>query len=294
MMTISSSWAKTIGVKDGEDGMLAAVKRVFGFILAVERRFRGDDALMMAAALSYTSLLSLVPLMAIGLAIVAAFPAFEAIRGELQATLVKMLVPEVGQHVRHLIDELIGNAGNLTAIGVLSLVVTAILLLATIEDALNRVFRVHKPRTPTSRLMVYWTVVTLGPILLAASLSVTQWVLALGGQRGVVEGGSALFEAASSLFRFAMLVALFSLLYCAVPNRPVPLWDAVKGGILTALAVALLRIVFHVYVADLKAYQSVYGALAAIPILLFWMYLLWVAVLVGAEFTACLVDAREG
>src|SRR5271154_6454179 len=110
-------------------------RRLFCFLRAVEKRFRGDDALMMAAALSYTSLLSLVPLLAIGLAILAAFPTFEVIRGELQSTLVKILVPEVGQQVRQVIDGFIGNAGNLTAIGVLGLAVTAVLLLVTIEDA---------------------------------------------------------------------------------------------------------------------------------------------------------------
>jgi len=275
-------------VKGGE-GML---RRMFGMAVAVVRRFRGDDALMMAAGLSYTSLLSLVPLLAIGLAIVAAFPAFEAIRGELQNNVVRMLVPEVGQQVRLVIAELLANAGNLTAIGVLGLAVTAVLLLVSIEDALNRVFRVSQSRKPMSRVMVYWTVVTLGPILLAASLSVSQWLLTFGGHR-ILDGGSPLFDWAGSLFRFAMLVSLFSLLYGAVPNRPIPITDAIKGGILSALAVALLRVVFHVYVADLKAYQTVYGALAAVPILLFWMYLLWVAVLLGAEFTACLVESRE-
>jgi membrane protein len=273
-----------------EGDMWAGLKRIVGTILAVERRFRHDDALMMAAALSYTSLLSLVPLLAIGLAAVAAFPTFEAIRGELQDILVKTLVPEVGQHVQHMIDELIGNVGNFTTFGVISLVVTAILLLVTIEDALNRVFRVVKPRPPMSRIMVYWTVVTLGPILLAASLSVGDWLLGPREQRIL---GGILLEIGSGLFRFAMLVSLFSLLYGALPNRPVPIMDAVKGAVLSALAVALLRVCFHVYVADLRAYQSVYGALAALPILLFWMYLLWVAVLIGAEFTACLVEARE-
>ena len=271
---------------------ITRVKGAVQFVMAVERRFRGDDALMMAAALSYTSLLSLVPLLTIALAILAAFPAFEPIRGELQGTLVRILVPEVGLQVRHIIDELIGNAGNLTAIGILGLVVTALLLLVTIEDALNRIFRVVKPRPPMSRLMVYWTVVTLGPVLLAASLSISEKLM-LANAAQTLTGGGALIDMLSALFRFSMLVALFSLLYCAVPNRPVPVRDAIKGGLLAALAVAGLRVVFHVYVADFRAYQSVYGALAAVPILLFWMYLLWVAVLVGAEFTASLVDRRE-
>jgi len=260
----------------------------FKFLLGVERRFREDDALMMAAALSYTSLLSLVPLLTIALAIIAAFPAFEAIRGQLQYEAVRTLVPEIGLQVQHIIDELVGNAGNLTAIGILGLVVTAILLLVTIEDALNRIFRVNRPRAPMSRLLVYWTVVTLGPILLAASFSITAWAL----KGSDAEEVSMFAEYGGAAFRFAMLVALFSLLYSAVPNRKIPIADAVAGGILAAAAVTGLRFGFRIYVEDLKAYQTVYGALAAIPIFLFWMYLVWVAVLAGAEFTASLVDRR--
>lgn len=263
------------------------------FVWTVERRFRADDALMMAASLSYTSLLSLVPLLSIALAVLAAIPAFEVVRGELEGTLIRMLVPEVGQQVRHIIDELIGHAVNLTAIGIVGLVVTALLLLVTIEDALNRIFRVVKPRPPMSRVMVYWTVVTLGPILLAASLSISNWLVSGNLPETDAEGGNVVIDSFTALFRFTMLVALFSLLYGTVPNRPVPGKDALKGGVLAALAVAALRLGFHAYVADLRAYQSVYGALAALPILLFWMYLVWVAVLAGAEFTACLIEARD-
>jgi membrane protein len=276
------------GVKGAKGNLMDRLKSWFKFALGVERRFREDDALMMAAALSYTSLLSLVPLLTIALAIIAAFPAFEAIRGELSHVAVRTLVPEVGQQVRHIIDELVGNAGNLTAIGVLGLVVTAILLLVTIEDSLNRIFRISRPRPPMSRLLVYWTVVTLGPILLAASLSITDWLMK-GTQ---VEEVSALVEYGGAVFRFSMQVALFTLLFCAVPNRKIPIRDALPGGVLAAAAIGLLRFGFHIYVAEFKAYQNVYGALAAIPILLFWMYLVWVAVLVGAEFTASLVDRR--
>lgn len=263
------------------------------FLLAVLRRFHADDALMMAAALSYTSLLSLVPLLTIALAILAAFPTFEPIRHELQIGLISMLVPDVGQAVRQMIDGLINNAGNLTAFGILGLVFTAILLLVTIEDALNRIFRVDQPRAPLSRLLVYWTVVTLGPLLLAASLSITDWLSAFGrhGKEAVQSGLLAL--AGHSLFRFTTLVSLFSLLYCLVPNRPVRPRDAIAGALLAGLLIAVLRIAFRIYVEDVRPYQSLYGALAVVPILLLWMYLVWLAVLAGAEFTASLGERRE-
>jgi membrane protein len=259
----------------------------------VIQRFRHDDAAVLAAALAYTSLLSLVPLLTIGLAIIAAFPAFEPIRGELQSSLMRTLVPEVGQQVRQAVAGFIGNAGNLTAIGILSLVVTAVLLLVTIEDALNRIFRVDQSRPALSRLLVYWTVVTLGPILLGASLSITDWLFSGGLLGSAPQFLGSLLALGGTLFRFAMLVALFSLLYVAVPNRPVTVRAALAGGLLAAVAVTLLRVGFHLYIADFHAYQLVYGALAAIPILLFWMYLAWAAVLVGAELTATLLSGGE-
>ena len=269
------------------------VRRLGSLVLKVEQRFRKDDALLMAAALSYTSLLSVVPLLTIGLAILAAFPAFEAARIQLQLSLVQTLAPEVGQQVRQVITGFIGNAGNLTAIGILSLVVTAVLLLIAIEDALNRIFRVTKSRPPMSRLIIYWTVVTLGPILLGASLSITDWLFSSAESDTLPMVASAV-EVAGSLFRFAMLVSLFTLLYSTMPYRQVPPRDALIGAAVAGIGVAVLRFGFHLYVADLKAYQSVYGALAAVPILLFWNYLVWAAVLVGAELTVSLMEEREG
>jgi membrane protein len=280
-------------VMTGGGGAAATPWRSTGRVAwTVIQRFRHDDAAVMAAALSYTSLLSLVPLLTIGLAIIAAFPAFEPIRGELQSSLVRTLVPEVGQQVREAVAGLIGNAGNLTAIGILGLVVTAVLLLVTIEDALNRIFRVDLSRPPLSRLLVYWTVVTLGPILLGASLSITDWLFSGGLPDSAPQVLHSMLALGGTLFRFAMLMALFSLLYVAVPNRPVSVPAALAGGLLAAVAVTLLRVGFHLYIADFHAYQ-LYGALAAIPILLLWMYLAWAAVLAGAELTATLLSDGE-
>ena len=265
----------------------ARLHRYWKFLLKVERRFSGDDALMRAAALSYTTLLSLVPLLAIGLAILAAFPALETARTQLRRFLIGNLVPEVGQQVRQSIDGFISNAGNLTAIGVVGLVVTAVLLLYSVEDAMNCIFCAHKIRSHMSRLLVYWTVLTLGPLLLAASLTVSDWLFAPSDDNALLAHAVAI---GAGLFHFAMLVALFTLLYAAMPARQVPLKEAAIGGAAAAVGVAVLRFGFHIYVADMHAYQSIYGALAAVPIMLLWMYLAWVVTLAGAELTAVLLD----
>ncbi len=266
------------------------LRRIWRFAWRLYERFNRDDALMRAAALSYTTLLSLVPLLAIGLAVLAAFPAFEGARSQMQSALVGNLVPEVGQQVRQSIDGFISNAGNLTAIGIVGLVVTAVLLLYSIEDAMNRIFCAHKIRTHMSRLLVYWTVLTLGPLLLAASLTVSDWLFT------PLEGSSVLANLVAigaGIFHFAMMVALFTLLYAAMPARHVPLREASIGGAAASVGVAVLRFGFHIYVADLHAYQPLYGALAAVPIMLFWMYLAWAVILGGAELTAVLLDIEE-
>ncbi len=263
------------------------LRRLWNFIWLLQERFNRDDALVRAAALSYTTLLSLVPLLAIGLAILAAFPAFENARMQLRRSLVGTLVPEVGQQVRQSIDGFISNAGNLTAIGVVGLVVTAVLLLYTIEEAMNRIFCAHKVRTHMSRVLVYCAVLILGPVLLAASLTVSDWLFTSPENSPILAQA---LEIGAGLFHFAMIVALFILLYAAMPARHVPLREAAIGGAAAGLGVALLRFGFHIYVADLHAYQSIYGALAAVPIMLFWMYLAWAVILGGAELTACLLD----
>ena len=266
---------------------LPSLRQSWDFGLRLYARFTVDDALIRAAALSYTTLLSLVPLLALGLAILAAFPTFENARAQLQGALVGNLVPEVGDQVRQSIDGFISNAGNLTAIGILGLVVTAVLPLYTIEDAMNRIFRVTKARTHMSRLLVYWTVLTLGPLLLASSLSISDWLLASQQDSPVIGG---IIIVAAAIFHFAMLVALFTLLFAAMPARHVPLREAAIGGMAASIGIMLLRAGFHIYVADLHAYQSIYGALAAVPIMLFWMYLAWAVILGGAELSALLLD----
>jgi membrane protein len=267
-----------------------SLHRSWDFLWRLYDRFNRDDALIRAAALSYTTLLSLVPLLAIGLAVLAAFPAFESARSQLQWALIGNLVPETGEQVRQSIDGFISNAGNLTAVGILGLVVTAVLLLYTIEDAMNRIFRVTKARTYLSRLLVYWTVLTLGPLLLAASLSISDWLFTKP------EPGSLLapvLAIGSAIFHFGMLVALFTLLFSAMPARQVPAREAAIGGAAAAIGIMLLRSGFHIYVADLHAYQSIYGALAAVPIMLFWMYLAWAVILGGAELTALLLEIDD-
>ncbi len=267
--------------------------RLARFLAYVARRFNHDGALTTASALSYTTLLSLVPLIAVALAMLAAFPVFDVARADLQAWIFQNFVPAVGEVVQRNIARFVEKAGQLTAAGIVGLAVTAIMLLVTIEGALNRIFRVAKDRAPVSRLLVYWTSLTLGPLLLGASFSLSGYFTAV--ESWAVQWG--LRGALATVTRWLpnlLLVVTFALLYFAVPNRRVRLADALWGGLLAGLMFAALRWGFGYYVASAKVYQSVYGALSTLPIFLVWMYLSWLVILLGAELTAALPEWRAG
>ena len=249
----------------------------WGLARYVARRFQRDGASRMAASLSYTSLLSLVPLMAIALAMLAAFPVFDDIRAQIQGWVFQNFVPAVGEVVQKQVTRFIANAGKLTAAGVVGLALTAIMLLVTIEGAMNAVFRVARDRSPLSRLLVYWTVVTLGPLLIGLSLSLQGYLTA--ASRWAV--GKANVPLATMPVPTLLSIVAFTVLYMAVPNRRVRAMDALIGGVAAGLLFAALRWGFGLYVTSSGAYTNVYGAVAAVPIFLFWMFLSWTAVQIG-------------
>ncbi len=257
----------------------------------VGKRFYTGGAFNMASSLSYTSLLSLVPLLAIGLALLAAFPAFDDIRQELQAAAFRYFVPQIGQQVQSYVGSFVANAGKLTAAGIVGLAFSAVMVLVTIETSLNQIFRVETPRSPISRLLLYWTVVTLGPLMLGASLSLSAWFFAVGDW-ATRAGFSKLTQAVTQVTPTLLLMLAFSLLYLTVPNRRVRPGDALAGAFAAGIALALLRWGFGIYLANAHSYQSIYGAVAAVPIFLFWMYLSWAVVLFGAELAAALPEWR--
>ncbi len=265
--------------------------RLGGLAAYVEKRFRTDGALNMASSLSYTSLLSLVPLLAIGLAILAAFPAFNHVREQLQATVFRYFVPQVGEQVEQYVGAFVANAGKLTTAGVVGLAFSAVMVLVTIETSLNQIFRVVTPRPPMSRLLLYWTVVTLGPLLLGASLSLSAWFFTVSDW-ATRAGFSTVTQLLTLTAPTLLLVLAFTLLYQTVPNRHVRPADAVAGAVAASLSFALLRWGFGIYLASAHSYQSIYGAVAAVPIFLFWMYLSWAVVLFGAELAAALPEWR--
>ncbi len=267
------------------------LKHGSAFMAYVWRRFVDDRCLGIAATLSYTSLLALVPLAAIAFAVLAAVPVFEGAREGINSFVFENFVPDTGEQIAEYFDDFVDNAGRLKTIGIAGLVVTAIMLLATIGTTCNTIFRVARPRRLPSRLLVYFVVLTLGPIVLGASVSFAVNISAYARWAGF-GGFSGLLERLSWFVPALIVVVAFSLLYAVVPNRRIAWRNAIAGGVTAGILFSTLRWAFGMYLDYFPIYRTIYGTLSAVPIFLVWMYLSWAAVLFGAVVTASLSEWR--
>lgn len=262
------------------------------FAAYVFRRFVADRGWRMAAGLSYTSLLAIVPLTAIAFSMLAAFPVFENVKDQFQDAVFANLLPESANAMRQYFDGFVKNTASLSAVGIIALALTAVLLLGTIEADINAIFRVQRARNLASKLLVFWAMITLGPLLLGASFSLSTYFFAATKLMGVdVLKGP--LGALTGFLPTLIIIILFTLFYFAIPNRPVRITTALIGGVVAGLVFALLRKGFGWYVATFPTYQNVYGALSVIPIFLIWMYLSWTVVIMGGVLTASVSDWRR-
>ncbi|TAN05284.1 MAG: YihY family inner membrane protein [Rhodanobacteraceae bacterium] len=261
--------------------------RVRAFERFLWQRFRDDKCFETAGALSYTTLFAIVPMLAAVIAIVSVFPAFEGLRDGVTRFIFRSFVPAAGETVQGYLLQFADNASRLTLLGVLVLVASALMMMASIEDRFNRIWRISERRKGSARLLLYWAALTLGPILVVASVGVSSWLYAQPLWRGVAHQGIAGFRL-WLLAPFLISWAGLTLLYEVVPNCRVRWRDAVIGALVAAVLFEFARRGFELYVRSIANYREVYGALAAIPIFLIWVYLSWVIVLLGAILAAAL------
>lgn len=253
------------------------------------RRFSQDGGFVLSGSLTYTTLLALVPLLTVTFAIFTAFPAYGRLREQAETLLFRTLVPQVGDQVQAYAAGFVANAGALTGFGVISLTVTTILLFFSIESAFNRIWRATEPRPIVTRLLSFWAVLTMTPLLMGASLSVGLRIVAEARAAGA-PGLAALL----SLITLMIEIAAYALMYLAIPNREVKLRDALAGGAAAALLTELSKAGFVYYITLFPTFQTIYGALSVVPIFLLWLYTVWSVVLFGAELTATLPEWRAG
>jgi membrane protein len=263
-----------------------------GFLRHAAGRFLADRCTQTAAALSFTTILSLVPFAAISLSFLSVFAQFADVRAEVERFLTENLLPQTGDAAVAQFREFIAQTRNLTGLGILGVAVTAILLLATINKAFDVIWRVQRPRPLLIRFLAYWAILTLGPLLIGGALSATGLLVAAGAR----VGGSLFTTSAAWVtpgLPLLLQAVAFTLLYLIAPNRRVRFADAIAGGFIAAVIFEIVKRLFALYLIYFPSYEAIYGAVAAIPIFLVWVYLCWAIVLLGAEITVSLPETRE-
>jgi len=259
----------------------------------LRERFREDRLGVTASSLTFTTTISLVPLFTVALAVFSAFPMFSRLQNTVQRWLVESLVPDnIGKQVLSYLSQFASKAGQMGWAGAMILLVTALALILTIDRKLNDIWRVRTPRSLTQRILVYWAVLTLGPLLLAGSLTVTSYAVSMS--RGWVGAQPGSVRFLLDALQFLLVAGGVAALYRYVPNTQVRWTHACVGGLFVATGLELAKSVLAWYLGLVPTYSVVYGAFATVPILLVWIYLLWVIVLLGAVVTAYLPSLLSG
>jgi membrane protein len=257
----------------------------FETLRTLRARFRDDRLGLTASSLTFTTLISLVPLLTVMLAVFTAFPMFSTFQAGLEKYFLQTLVPPaIAKPVLGALTMFATKASRLGAAGLIVLGFTAMALMLTIDRTLNAIWRVKKPRPIAQRVLIYWAAVTLGPLILGASLTLTSY--AVSASSGMVQQMNGGVSFSLSVVEFAALAAAMSALYHYVPHAPVAWRHATAGGLFVAAGVEIARRSLGWYLTHMTTYSSVYGAFATVPIFLLWIYLGWVIVLLGAVIAA--------
>ena len=261
--------------------------------ITLRQRFRDDRLGLTASSLTFTTSIALVPFFTVALAIFTAFPMFAKLQGTLQIWLVESLIPDnIARQVLGYLTQFTRQASRLGVAGLAVLVITAIALVLTIDRTLNSIWRVRKPRPFGQRVLIYWAAVTLGPLLLAASLAATSYVLPF--VRNGAAAPEAMLQFLVDTLEFVCLAGSLAALYHYMPNTYVKWAHAWVGGGVVAVGIAVAKKLLTVYLGLVPTYSAVYGAFATLPILLVWIYLAWIIVLMGAVITAYLPSLLAG
>ena len=261
--------------------------------ITLRQRFREDHMGLTASSLTFTTSIALVPFFTVALAIFTAFPMFSKLQGALQVWLVNSLIPDnISRQVLGYLTQFAKQANNLGVVGLGVLLGTAIALILTIDRTLNGIWRVRRPRPLAQRVLIYWAAITLGPLVLGASLAVTSYVVSASrGMVGAMPGG---LRIVLDLLQFFLLAGGMAALYRYVPNTYVRWAHAWVGGLFVAAGIELAKKVLTLYLSNVPTYSLVYGAFATLPILLIWIYVAWVIVLLGAVIAAYLPSLLAG
>jgi len=279
------------------DAGMAKLKNFFAFLSTVWNRFFDDRCPRVAAALSFTSMLALVPLLTVGISAMSMFPVFDQWAEKFLELVSTYFVPETRVAIQDVVSQelnkFVGNAGKLTTFGLLFLLVASLLALSTIEDAFNDIWGVPRGRRLTQRVLVYWAVLSLGPLLIVTSLSISSYFSTFTNVFADSDTLKAVLPEQLKIVPFVLAFIAFLLLYTAVPNHDVSFKPAMIGALVAAVAFEGAKKGFALYLDTFDSYTAIYGALAALPIILLWVYLSWLIVLLGVEIVVVMSRNNE-
>lgn len=251
------------------------------------QRLNEERLPQVAGSLTFTTVLALVPMLTIALAIFTTFPIFNTFRASLEAYFIQSVMPKsIANTILGNLNQFASKATRLSAVGAIGLIATTLIMMFTIDRAFNHIWRVKSARPFTQRLLIYWAIMTLGPLLIGVSITVTSDLL--GATSSVVAKQPLIGSITNTLFSVLLTTGAFTFLYIVVPNRIVDWRDAACGGLLAAVAFELAKRLFVVFIAKFPTYTVIYGALAALPLFLLWIYVSWLVTLMGAVLAAAL------
>lgn len=255
-------------------------------------RFNQNKLNQAAGYLTYSTMLALVPLIMVVFSIFSAFPVFNEVTGELKQFIFDNFAPNASNMVGEYIDQFVDNSKQMSAVGIVSLIVVALMLINTIDRTLNSIWQDSSIRSTLFSFAIYWLILTLGPIIIATSIGISSYVTALARDFLQSDMGLPFGLKLLSFIPFMLTWFIFTLIYSVVPNKKVSIKHSAAGALVAAIFFTLGKQAFTWYITNFPSYQLIYGAMATLPIMLLWIQLSWIAILLGAQLAAVLGDMR--
>lgn len=259
------------------------LRQLPGLLLGLPGRFIAEQGVLHSAALTYTTLFSLVPLMTLSYAMLALVPSFQGLGTQLEDWIFSNFLPNTGTQIQTSLSQFAAQARSLTLVGIVFLFITALLMMRSIEAALNRIWQVRSGRKFLNSLLIYWAVVTLGPLLIGVGLALSSYLYGLAQLDRLSAASDWLVILPGLLTALA-----FALVYAVVPHAPVPWRAALIAGLLAAFAFELSKRGFSLFITHFPSYKLIYGAFAAVPIFLVWIFICWSIFIAGATLSRML------
>ena len=266
--------------------LVQKVKLVYSYSIFLWKRSQEDNIKVPAGHLAYVTLLSIVPFLAVIFYMLSAFPMFSELNKIIEDLIYNNFVPTAGNAVKEHMTGFIENTKKMSMMGIASLIVIALLLISTIDQTINRIWRCTNKRSVVQAFTIYWTILSLGPIIIGGSIALSSYLFSIVQTGGFLSLGQQIL----SIIPFVFSWLAFAGVYTLVPHQRVSFRYALTGGLIAAVLFNFATDLFTLYITNFPSQQIIYGALAVIPIMFVWIYFSWLIVLIGAEVTSTLEE----